>query len=208
MTIVAPAPNTRGQSSWAGDITDVVNMFTDDYGANTDGDLTVNGDLVVAGIGGETFKYKTANETVNNSTTYQDDDHLFAPVVANGVYKGRIHLVYSATNTIDFKTRLTFPSGTITWSKFVPELATNLTDTEGDVGFVGAANVASPASDITFGTHNSGGGLALVVGGYIDFTLFISGTGGSLVFAWAQNTLVATDLVLYKGSSLELKRVA
>jgi hypothetical protein len=174
------------------------------------GQILTADDLNDAFASVETLKArKTGNETVNNSTTYQDDNHLLLTPSINTTYTGHLHLIYSATNTIDFKGRFTYPSGaTVSAGWLAPESGTNQSDFEGDVRFGSILAMASPLSDMVFGTHNTGGGTAAPVTAEIWFDLAMGSTAGQLVFQWAQNAAVATDLILYAGSYIEMKREA
>jgi hypothetical protein len=148
---------------------------------------------------------KTANETVNNSTTYQNDDHLVLTPTISKTYRGRLFVIYSATNTIDAKIRFTYPTGaTVAIGAAAPMSSANETDREGDVLWSASAAATSPTADIVLGTHNSGGGSAILTCAQVMFTLVMSSTAGNLQLQWAQNAAVATDLVFYAGSWLEL----
>lgn len=174
------------------------------------GQILTADDLNDAFASVETLRaYKTGNETVNNSTVVQDDNHLLLTPDVNTSYTGHIHLIYSATNTIDLKCRLTYPaSATVSAGWLGPESATNQSDLEGDVRFGAVTAMASPLTDIVFGTHNSGGGSALATTAEIWFDLVMGSTAGQLVFQWAQNLAVATDLILYAGSFMEIREAS
>ena len=57
------------------------------------------------------FVRKTSDETVNNSTTLQNDDQLALAVEANATYWLSMRLIMSSGTTPDFKMLFTFPSG-------------------------------------------------------------------------------------------------
>ncbi|MEW6506414.1 MAG: hypothetical protein AB1432_01580 [Bacteroidota bacterium] len=55
---------------------------------------------------------KTANETVSNSTTYQDDDHLTLSVEANSNYLVEVGIfLYTSTNNQEPKVQFVMPTG-------------------------------------------------------------------------------------------------
>jgi len=58
-----------------------------------------------------TIVRKTANETVNNSTVLQDDDHLFFPILANEIWDFLILLKVQIKAASDFKFTITAPAG-------------------------------------------------------------------------------------------------
>jgi len=65
--------------------------------------------------GGATYLFaeKIATETVNNSTTYQDDDNLFVTVVANKKYKWELVMKGDQDNaTPGLKVQFTYPETT------------------------------------------------------------------------------------------------
>jgi hypothetical protein len=166
-------------------------------------------DAAVLALPHGSMAFKSADEVVNNSTTFQADNHLFLAVEANKVYDGRLMLAYRAINNIDLKWRLTYPTGaTLAYAMMAPESGTNQTDTEGDVGWPGQGLAASPTVGGVAGSHNTGGGTSIIVGMIVEFTLVVSSTAGSLALEWAQNTLTASDLTVLSGSKLVLQRFA
>jgi len=62
---------------------------------------------------GKTFdrKVKTVDETVNNSSTVQDDDDLFVALTASKTYGFLLNGLYRANTTADMDITLTVPSG-------------------------------------------------------------------------------------------------
>lgn len=136
-------------------------------------------------------KYKTADETVNNSTTFQNDDHLFAPVEANAVYSLDLYVVYSSGATPDFKQVFTAPAGTTLEASFF--------DYNGGA-FAWAATGALGSVTALAGT---GANAPFIIRG----TLFVGGTAGTLQWQWAQNAANASDTIVRKGSRLILVRL-
>lgn len=132
-------------------------------------------------------KYKTANEVVNNSTTLQNDDHLFWSTVANGVYTMDLNLFYDSGTTPDFKFDWTYPVGTtFDWGAIYYNLAGTLTTsgtfTEATVGAVGGLGV---------------GTVVMLKASYV----FVMGpSDGTLQMQFAQNTANASNTTLFTGS--------
>ena len=54
---------------------------------------------------------KAATESLTASTTYQDDDELFLPAVANATYRFDLLLLHSSSNAGRFKMQFTAPAG-------------------------------------------------------------------------------------------------
>lgn len=65
-------------------------------------------------IGVPQATYKTADESVTNSTTYQNDDHLSFSVASNGKYIVNINLMITQADAgSSFKFKFTVPSGCV-----------------------------------------------------------------------------------------------
>lgn len=151
-------------------------------------------------LGGDTYVRKTANETVNNSTSLQNDDHLVFPVLANTTYAVQLFIMYDSSTTADlqysftlpasatgFKTTTNAPTSTTTCSGTSATLIFNsLTQTNNSIGGAGT------------GTANT---CALV----IDATVIVAGTAGNVQFRWAQANLDATDSIIRAGSWLRYR---
>src|SRR5690606_26427777 len=56
-------------------------------------------------------RYKTEDETVNNSATLQDDDDLSFAIGANEVWAVEIYVQVNSSSSADFKYALSVPSG-------------------------------------------------------------------------------------------------
>lgn len=136
------------------------------------------------------FAYKVADEIVNNSAAFQDDNELFVSLAANAVYEGWLHVVYNSGTTPDLKWQFTKPSGA----------------TQNDWAFLGY----STASALTYGT----GGQSATAGGLGGKTvadawgLITTTNAGQLQWQWAQNTANASDTTVYAGSYLRCLRIA
>lgn len=135
---------------------------------------------------------KTADETINNSATYQDDDALALQVDANIVYRANIHLLYSSGATPDFKYRFTAPAGTSLagWS------------------FIGfnetlVLSYGVAASGGVSGLGGSGADLVVDAWGLI----VVGSTAGTLQVQWAQNLANASNTIVRATSYLVLERI-
>ncbi len=135
--------------------------------------------------------YKTANETVNNSAGYQDDNHLALTLEANATYECWLHGIYSSGTTPDLKYQFSKPSGATLadWSVLAYNTASAL-----------AFGVA-PAGDFT------PGGLTGTTT-FDSWGLVTTTNAGTLRVQWAQNTANASDTIMRAGSYLRALRIA
>ncbi|MEX5711822.1 carbohydrate binding domain-containing protein [Parafrankia sp. FMc6] len=166
----------------------------------TDDSLIVAGASFTApGFAATTFVRKTANETVNTSATFQDDDHLTATVAANGVYMVEGLLIYDASTTGDIKIQWVAPAGAaLDWTT---------------AGLGSGATGAVASVDLTARTLAStpplgGVGVGTKVAVPFRGLLVVAGTGGTFKLQWAQNSAEATDCTVYSGSHMLLRKVA
>lgn len=143
---------------------------------------------------------KSTTESVTSSTTYQDDNELFLPAVANATYRFDLLLLHSSGTTGRFKMQFTAPAGaTVSWGVIGVEVSiTSSTN---------VANVIMPSrlvSDILgLGGGNLTGTTAMIQG-----VLTTSSTAGNLMLQWAQNTSDAAATQVRAGSTLRMKRIA
>lgn len=137
------------------------------------------------------FARKTADETVNNSATLQNDNHLFLSVAASTTYELTGLLVYTSGATPDFKFGWTFPSG-------LTMRYTVLATVGGTFGTYGQVQTAVPAID------GAGSELTVPIMGIV----IVSSTAGTLQLQWAQNTANASDTKLHTNSYISLMPVA
>ena len=147
---------------------------------------------------------KTATETVNNSSTYQDDDDLSGLALGVGTWWVRMCLFMTCTTsaTPDIKTKWTF-SGT----------ATNAIRM---IKGPGSTNVASPsvitpvylsgvpmANDAIYGL-NATSTFAYAEEEVFNLTVTVA---GNLTLQWAQNTANASNTNMHAGSTVQYRQV-
>lgn len=140
--------------------------------------------------------WKPSNESVANSTTLQNDDHLVIPVSANTTYFIQGMLIYSGLAAADMAFKWSVPSGsTFDWvSDALGSTATTLTDQISHTA-QGAAN--QPA----FGAIDGGIAVAPVKG-----ILVVGSVAGFLRATWAQSFTNGTAIVMQAGSYLMARR--
>lgn len=121
---------------------------------------------------------KTTTETVNNSTTMQNDDELLWAVAANKLYRFELHLFYISDSTPDFKMQFTGPAGFIMrWG----HISVNDSLSFRDPGYLSEAAVAVFGGD--------GSDRYVIINGIVATV----GTAGTLRLQWAQNTANASN---------------
>lgn len=151
-----------------------------------------DGDLALRSSG-VAVKYKAANESVNNSTTLQDDDHLQFPIGANEIWVVELGMHYNSGTTPDLKIEVSGPATMF-----------------GRIGVLGlngslAAIAASVTESIAVPIGGQGGGTDGFVLGKGVFEN--GGTPGTLRLRWAQNTADASNTIMYLHSWLIAWRV-
>ena len=151
--------------------------------------------------GGPSRVYKTADETVNNSATFQDDDELVTTTLeANAVYAFRLVVRHSGTTTSKHKITFSLPAGA-SWVS------------EADYRSTGASSAWNPtagSADISFSTQWT----FQVIGPSDQSVMNITGfivmgeNAGVAQVQWAQNVATAEDTKQLIGSYLEWEKAA
>jgi hypothetical protein len=134
---------------------------------------------------------KENDESIQNNT-YQDDDELFMSVLAGGLYRAHLHIIFNSGTTPDFKISGTVPSGA-TAPKWTWHSA--------------SATAGGPAqvADLTTGVLLDGTGADAAVDGFglID----MGGSDGLVQIRWAQITTTASNTTVKANSFLSLTKV-
>jgi len=132
---------------------------------------------------------KPSDETVNNSTTLQDDDDFTFSAAANTNYSFEMTLFGQSPGGAAFEYNFDLPAG-----------ATYDANTNGGVS-------AAPASvsEATNGVWNWTGGVDKV--GRMVGVIKIGATAGTVTFQWAQDAAVADDTTVYAGSSFHFRKL-
>lgn len=135
---------------------------------------------------------KTADEIVNNTTTLQDDNHLFVPVDANAVYTVQMFGRVSGPDLGDFKFSFTVPAGaSVTGTARMGDVTTYDTREYNNTALgIQLAN--------NFGVHSFD-----LIG-----VLATSATAGILQFQWAQSTATVGDTTVFTSTWLLLMKVS
>lgn len=145
-----------------------------------------------------TGAYKTATESVASSTTLQDDDELFCPVAANGVYQFEAVIQYDADAAGDLK--MQFAGSATTSMQAFAIFNTVGAATSSDMQ-IANMNVSSV---IQVGGFGAGTRSSVLVKGL----LLVGATAGTFKLTWAQTTSSAVATRLFADSYLLLRQVA
>lgn len=147
------------------------------------------------------FAYKTADETVTNSTTLQADNHLFLPIAANTTYVLEASIGTLSPTAADGKLLWTYPSGCLLdWGQHnVTTTATSNHD-QGDWNY--RRNAGTQSTTLFWG------GVGSNVWVSIDGLLRVGNSSGTLQLWWAQLTANASATFVSQGSWLLLTKVS
>lgn len=135
---------------------------------------------------GATIVRKTADETVKNSTTLQNDDELYLPIGANEVWIFRCYFLHYSQGTPDIKFAWAIPTG-----------ATGLWQTENNVATIMSLNTQMVQAGQGADTLSS-------FWGYIEN----GANAGNLQLQWAQNTAHASDTKVLDNSVIQAWKIS
>lgn len=144
--------------------------------------------------GGATIVLKTADETVNNSSVLQNDDHLLLAMAANEAWVIDIILYYlSVSATPDIKCDAAIPNGAsgayVAWG----------------LDYANAVYTAATAIGTTCAFGATAGVLRVA---RITYVVVNGATAGNFQFQWAQRTATAEDTTMKTNSCLIAHQVA
>lgn len=147
------------------------------------------------------FVRKTADESVVNSTTSQDDDHLFFTPLLNTNYWITMFVVYEADAASDLKISWTVPTGST--FDYVSDAIGSGATTSG-VFDVSRSWQVAPAG----GTPSPGG---IGAGKFVTFLVRgvfkMGSTAGTFRFRWAQAVAGAVPTIVHVNSCLIARRL-
>ena len=160
----------------------------------------VNG--VTSELATDVIVRKTANETVNNNGTPQNDDELFFSAEANSVYKITMFVMYTVSEAADFEIDFTLPASATGYSSLTRQSSAATTC---------ATNPVQNDQDITTAVNGIGG--AGTVEGtdkcvlHITGIVVTAGTAGTVQFQWSQTTPEVSDAIVYANSYLTWRKM-
>lgn len=140
-------------------------------------------------------KIKTINETVNNTGTFQRDDHLTFTVRENTSYIIDCIFIVTTTATVCWKALFIAPVGATLGATLIRNISS--WSAFGSGGYIEQLNtpfeIGSPAFTGTAYYHLSG--------------IFTAGSGGTFALEWAQAFPAVANTTLQKGSYITLSEV-
>lgn len=177
----------------------ITQFFGTVYGIEFDGTPTADRTLtlqdatgtvaLLTDIGtGTELAYKAADETVNNSTTLQNDDDLVVALDANSYYAVSAFLRHNTSATADYWYSFTVPSGATGWRFFCENNDTVCRSEDMTVTLNGVGASADEA-------------------GMMTGTIFTGGSAGNLQLQWAQKTAEVSDTKILQGSWLKAEKL-
>jgi hypothetical protein len=142
--------------------------------------------------------FKPSDETITNSSTLQNDDHLVVSAAANLTYAFRGLIMFTATTVADFKMDLSTPSGA-TWRLTAQTF--NRGAAQGSQG----SDARTALQGETLAIPGQGTAFS-ATGQWVDLqgVVTIGGTAGNVQVRWAQFNAEATNCVVYQGSWIRL----
>lgn len=153
---------------------------------------------LLSGLTSLQFVRKTANETVNNSSTLQNDDTLLAALAANEVVAFICQIWFSSATAADIKLAFTTPAAaTIVWAGAG---GFQFTTAEGAALFQAVETSGGSAS---IGGRGAGDKRTITLIGLVAN----GANAGNLTLQWAQDTADASDTIVYANSWLLPLRV-
>ena len=128
---------------------------------------------------------KTADETLNNDNTPQNDNELYLALGANEVWQFRLMVIGNSSTGPDFATQIDVPSGaTVYWGK----------SSDAQKARVG-------------GTKYKDDGEANIRLYVWDGIVIMGSTAGNLQYVWSQYSLQASNTTVYANSCLVCYRL-
>lgn len=136
---------------------------------------------------------KAADETVNNSTTLQDDDALSLSLPASATFHVTALILYESTTTADFSSGFVLPAGATGVVWFSGFNTSGVTSTLANQAWAGA-----------FSHGGSGAGTLRVI--WFDGIVRTDGAG-TFKYQWAQATQEVSDTKVLAGSFIKAERI-
>ena len=155
----------------------------------------ISGPAAAATASGATYLYKDADETVNNSTTLQDDDDLTFTMTADKLYAFEMALLMTGNSSADFKLNIDVASsGTADYLLTYANPGLSFT---GEIKWEGQ----STSVGVDGSWHQS-------VSAKASGIMVCDGTNRLVKLQWAQASANASDTKLLKGSWLAYKELS
>ncbi len=155
--------------------------------ASSGTNVSIRENIGYLGIGETKCVIKLADETINNSSVYQDDDELAFAIEANEAYLVEVNLYVDIKTASAFKFKFTIPAG-CGGKRSIPG------NSNGDWAWTDNMSISA-------GTANR----TMV---YQTFGIIENGnTAGTVQMQWAQSIAVAEDTILRTNSNIVITRL-
>lgn len=148
--------------------------------------------VIATGVHGIDIIRKTADETVNNSSTFQNDDHLFFAMAVNEVWELKLHLRHIGNTTADIKFTFSIPVGATIIFRYVGDDPAGTVDESNQM--TAGNTIAVYGTNVNWLTEIT----AIVVNG---------ANAGNCQLQWAQNTAAVVDTKLLINSFMEARQL-
>jgi hypothetical protein len=142
---------------------------------------------------------KSAGESVNNSTVYQDDDELHWDALANEVWIWELRMIVTSPAAAGIKAQLSLPSSGTHIGTVISGLSRNVPATADEYQFA----MATSASGSIY-PYGALAGDAVTLRGIVE----IGAVAGTVTVQWAQYAAVVGDTTVAAGSTLHVHRVS
>lgn len=146
-----------------------------------------------ADAGDLTIVTKSADETVNNSNSLQNDDDLVFAVGTNELWYVEYTLIFQAGVTPDIKFAVTVPTSATARATTIRQLSSSIDWDNRD--FVGGV--------VDHDGQGATTSVILIIRVHID----TAGTAGNIQLQWAQTTATSEDTKVLKGSRLIARQI-
>jgi hypothetical protein len=139
------------------------------------------------------FAAKAADETVNNSAAYQDDDDLTFAVKSGETWAVTLSLIFSTGTTPQLKVQMASPGGST--GRMMATSQYSSTQAIATLNVIG--------SGVRFQLGSAASQYAAIIDAYVT-----AGADGNVTVQWAQFTANASDTTVHAGSFLAAHRVS
>lgn len=148
------------------------------------------------------YKRKAVDETINNTTTLQNDDELVVSLEASGIWEIELRCFMLGSYNSDFKCDWVVSGGATQYSQRccsggTDQGTSNIYDTNGNWS----------ARDLNNANTYHGGNSGSYGSCIHEFFLIQTTTAGTVQFRWAQATAVAENTKVQAGSYIKVTKV-
>lgn len=148
---------------------------------------------------------KTTDTARTSTAVLADDPHLTLAVTSGGVYAFELTLYFTCSSTGDIELMISTPTLTYGWHTGI-DVPSNAGSPIGYTMPTTTATAVTATAFTSFAINTIGG--ASIYNGLVIKGIASVSASGNIKLQWAQDTSDGTATTLYRGSTLELTRVA